>query len=216
MQRLSPFPKTRLSTLPLKPITQSPDSTIATLEQLVAKEPQNEEYKSQLAIALVIDSDRYDWKDPRSGGSYCISLQGLEHARKQVTRASQLQVADPALQKDIAEALREVNVLGERYYCNSWFVLVVLGLFTAGMGGVVWWYVNRRPQFLINRDAMSAIQAGKNPEDIHGAQGKIFSFAEAAGGQWGGIVGLVAVLVFSPILAILAYKRNYLDVKKLN
>jgi hypothetical protein len=82
---------------------------------------------------------------------------------------------------------------------------------------VIWWYVNRRPAFLINRDYVREIQTGKHPgagAKMGGAMEKVSNFFDSVTGGWGWIFSLVFMVVFSPVFMILAYKQNYLDAKK--
>jgi len=99
-------------------------------------------------------------------------------------------------------------------------MVIVLGFFYI-VPGVIWWYVNLRPRYLINRDYMRHVQTGKHSgaaAKMGGLQGKVYDFFENASGEWGWLLGLVFMLtvgvVLSPVFMVLAYKENYLDPKK--
>jgi hypothetical protein len=47
-----------------------------------------------------------------------------------------------------------------------------------------------------------------------GAMEKVSNFFDSVTGGWGGVFALIFMVVFSPVFMILAYKQNYLDVKK--
>jgi len=68
---------------------------------------------------------------------------------------------------------------------------------------------------------MQHIRTGKHPgaaARMGGLQGKVYEFFENVGGEWGWLIGLIFMLtigvLLSPIFMIIAYKQNYLDVKK--
>jgi len=47
-----------------------------------------------------------------------------------------------------------------------------------------------------------------------GAMEKVSDFFDSVTGGWGGWFALAFMVIFSPVFMILAYKQNYLDVKK--
>ena len=130
-----------------------------------------------------------------------------------------MQFDDPALRKHIQDGLQLVDAMEARKYTGTWLMVVVLGIFYI-VPGVIWWYVNRRPGYLINGDYMIHLKTGKHAgaaAKMGGLQGKVYEFFENVGGNWGGLMGLVFMLtigvILSPLFMILAYKQNYLDVK---
>jgi len=192
---------------------------IAALERSVADNPNDQSYRKLLAIALHDDAMKDWWQDPEDNTLLCVSLDGLTHARRQLMRANELQFDDPALRKHIQDGLQLVDAMEARKYTGTWLMVVVLGIFYI-VPGVIWWYVNRRPGYLINGDYMIHLKTGKHAgaaAKMGGLQGKVYEFFENVGGNWGGLMGLVFMLtigvILSPLFMILAYKQNYLDVK---
>jgi hypothetical protein len=204
---------------PSRAVPSSQDE-ISVLEQSVANNPNDESYRKLLAVALHDDAMK-DWvRDPTDKGWLCVSREGLKHARKQFKRASELKFADPELRKQIDDGVRLVDSMEERKFAGSWLMVVVLGLFYI-IPGVLWWYVNRRPGYLINKDYMEHVRTGKQSgaaARMGGLQGKVYDFFENVGGEWGWLFGLVFMLsigvLLSPIFMIIAYKQNYLDPQK--
>jgi zinc-ribbon domain len=193
---------------------------ISTLEIAVAEHPNDESYRNLLAVALCDDSVRDWWRDPTDNTLLCVSLAGLSHARRQLARANELHFSDPSLRGQIIERLQLVNSLEKRKFAGSWLMVVILGLFYIIPGGL-WWYVNRRPVYLINKDYSMHKRTGKLPTvaaKMGGLQGKVYDFFERTSTEWGWLLGLVFMLtigvVLSPIFMVLAYKQNYLDTKK--
>jgi hypothetical protein len=190
------------------------------LEQSVARNPNDESYKKLLAVALHDDAMKDWWEDPKDKSLLCVSYEGITHARKQLKRAAELQFNDPELRRQIDKSLRLVDSMEKRKFVGSWLMVVVLGIFYI-IPGVIWWWVNRRLGYLINKDYMMHVKTGKHTgaaAKMGGLQGKIYDFFEKIGGEWGWLMGLVFMLtigvILSPIFMILAYKENYLDVKK--
>ena len=193
---------------------------ITALERSVADNPNDQSYRKLLAVALHDDAMKDWWQDPEDNTLLCVSLEGLTHARKQLMRANELQFDDPELRKHIQDGLRLVDSMEARKFTGSWLMVVVLGIFYI-LPGVIWWYVNRRPGYLINGDYAIHLKTGKHTgaaAKMGGLQGKIYDFFENIGGQWGWLMGLAFMLtigvILSPVFMILAYKQNYLDVKK--
>lgn len=192
---------------------------ISPLELAVAEHPEDESYSKLLAVALHDDAMKNWVEDPEDKSLLCISGADVEYARKQLTRASNLQFNDPTLREHIAKSLRLANSMQERKFAGSWLMVIVLGLFYI-VPGVVWWYVNRRPLYLLNRDYIAHISTGRHQTaaaKMGGLQGKIYDFFENIGGSWGWLLGLFFMLtigvVLSPIFMFLAYKQNYLDAR---
>lgn len=187
---------------------------IAALERSVADHPNDGAYRKLLAVALHDDALK-DWtKDPEDDGLLCVSKRGLEHARAQLMRASQLQIDDPELRRHIEDRLRLVNDMAKREYVGTWFMVIVLGFFGL-FPGVIWWYVNRRLRYMINHDYVIHSRTGKltgASAKLGGVQAKLYEFFENIG-QFGWIIGFTITLFLSPIFAILAYKENYWDAK---
>ena len=99
-------------------------------------------------------------------------------------------------------------------------MIVVLGMFYV-IPGVIWWYVNRRPAYLINSDYMMHVTTGKHSgaaAKMGGLQGNIYQFFEKVDENWGWLLGLFFMLTFgvilSPVFMVVAYKQNYLDLEK--
>src|ERR1700687_160118 len=214
---------TEVASHAVSPTRPSPDplqSGIDDLERAVAEHPGDERYPKLLAVALHDDAMKDWWEDPEDKKFLCVSFQGIAHARNQLKRATELQFNDPELRKHIAESVSLVDSMEQRKFAGSWLMVVVLGLFYI-IPGVIWWYVNRRPGYLINKDYMTHIQTGKHAgaaAKMGGLQGKVYDFFEKVGGEWGGLMGLVFMLtigvVLSPVFMVLAYKQNYLDVQQ--
>jgi len=203
---------------PIVAVAQADD--IATLEGNVAEHPDDESYRKLLAVALHDDAMNGWWEDPEDKSLLCVSRQGLNHARAQLTRANQLQFNDPELRGHIQDKLRLVDSMEARKYTGTKLMIVVLGIFYV-IPGVIWWYVNRRPGYLINRDYMMHYKTGKHggaSARMGGVQGKIYEFCEKINEDWGWLLGLFFMLtigvILSPIFMILAYKQNYMDPKK--
>jgi hypothetical protein len=219
-----PAPTSPLVATVASPIASAVDTSdsdeIAILEQSLAKIPDDESYRKLLAVALRDDAMKDWWEDPKDRMLLCVSREGLTHAQRQLKRASDLQFNDPDLRKKIEESLRFAASLEDRKFAASWLMVVVLGFFWI-IPGVVWWYVNRRPRYLINRDCMAHSKTGKHIgawQKMGGLQGKVYEFFENINEEWGWIMGWIFMLtigvLLSPIFMILAFKENYLDIKK--
>lgn len=213
-----PTPGIRVVTTPR--VSSSARDEIGALEQNVAQNPNDESYKKLLAVALHDDAMKDWWEDPKDKSLLCTSYEGVTYARRQLKRAAELQFNDPALRKEIDRSLRLADSMEKRKFVGSWLMVVVLGFFYI-VPGVIWWLVNRRPQYLINKDYMTHVKTGKHAgaaAKMGGIQGKIYEFFENINESWGWLLGLFFMLtigvVLSPIFMILAYKQNYLDVKK--
>lgn len=203
---------------PIVPWAQADD--LATLERNVTEHPSDESYRKLLAVALHDDAMKDSWEDPEDKSLLCVSKQGVDHARAQLTRANQLQFNDPELRGHIQNQLRLVDAMEARKYTGSKLMIAVLGIFYI-VPGVFWWYVNRRPGYLINRDYMMQVKTGKHSgaaAKMGGLQGKIYEFFEKVNEDWGWLLGLFFMLtigvILSPVFMIIAYKQNYLDLKK--
>jgi hypothetical protein len=138
------------------------ESELAALEKSVAQEPTNDGFKQRLALAYHDDALRFWVRDPEEQDKYlCVSREGIEYARKQITRAANLNVGDAHVRGTVEKTIRLVNTMEERQFAGSWLMVVVLGLFYI-IPGLLWWYVNRRPQYLINRDYIEHLRTGKH------------------------------------------------------
>ena len=188
---------------------------IATLERYLSEHPKDESYRKLLAVALHDDALKYWWLDPEDNDLLCVSWEGLTHARTQLMRANALQFNDPELRGHIERRLRLVDSMEERQFVGTWFMVIVLGFFGI-FPGVIWWYVNRRLGYLMNRDYMMHAKTGKltgATARLGGIQAKIYEFFENIG-QFGWVFGFMFTLFLSPLFAILAFRENYLDVRK--
>lgn len=188
---------------------------ITTLERNVVEHPNDESYRKLLAVALHDDALKEWWEDPEDKSLLCVSRKGLDHARAQLARANQLQFNDSELRGHIQDKLRLVDSMEKRQFVGTWFMVIVLGFFGI-FPGVIWWYVNRRLGYLMNRDYMIHAKTGKltgATARLGGIQAKIYEFFENIG-QFGWVIGFFFTLLLSPLFAILAYKENYLDVRK--
>jgi hypothetical protein len=188
---------------------------ISELERNVAEHPGDEGYRKLLAVALHDDALKDWWQDPEDKDLLCVSWGGLTHARTQLMRANALQFNDPELRGHIQQRLQLVDSMEKRQFVGSWFMVIVLGFFGI-VPGVIWWYVNRRHGYLMNRDYMMHAKTGKltgATARLGGIQAKIYEFFENIG-QFGWVIGFFFVLFLSPLFAILAYKENYWDVRK--
>ena len=207
-----PSPPRSTASLPAKPVL---DET-AELERLAAQHPEDESYQKLLAVQLHDDAMKNWWKDPKDGQYLCTSFQQIQFARTQLNRAAGLRFHDPQLRADIDRLGRLVDSMEQRQYTGNWFQVVILGFFGI-FPGVIWWWVNRRPAFLMNRDYIREIQSGKHPgvgAKMGGAMEKVSNFFDSVTGGWGGLFALAFMVIFSPVFMILAFKQNYLDVKK--
>ena len=194
-------------------------SDIATLKAAVAAHPEDESYSRLLAMELHDDAMRDWWTDP-DGVGRCVSHAGLVRAKMRLGEAQRLRLNDPSLQQKISRLAAYAHAEGERKFAGSWAMVVILGFFYV-LPGVLWWYVNRRPRYLLNHDYMLHTQSGKASgaaARMGGLQGKIYDFFSESSDAWGWLFGLVfmftAGLVLSPIFMIIAYKENYLDPAK--
>jgi hypothetical protein len=186
------------------------------LERLAAEHPEDESYQKLMAVHLHDDAMKDWWKDPKDGQYLCTAYKQIQYSRKQLNRAASLQFNDPQLRNSIENLRRLTETMEKRQYTGNWLQIVILGLFYI-FPGVIWWYVNRRPAFLINRDYVREIQTGKHPgagAKMGGAMEKVSNFFDSVTGGWGWIFSLIFMVVFSPVFMILAYKQNYLDVKR--
>jgi len=189
---------------------------IAALERMVAEHPGDEGYQKLLAIQLHDDAIGDWWKDPKDGHYLCTSWRQIRHARQQLDRAAALNFNDPPLRSELTQTRQLVDSMEKRQYTGNWFQVVILGIFYI-LPGWIWWYVNRRPTFLINRDYVKYSQSGKDPSagaKMGGAMEKVSNFFDSVTGGWGGWFALGFMVVFSPIFMIIAYKQNYMDIKK--
>jgi len=208
-QANAPFPSAAIS-------ATLPTDEIAELERIAGEHPEDESYQKLLAVQLHDDAMKDWWKDPKDGQYLCTSFQQIQHARTQLNRAASLQFNDTQLRNSIENLRRLTETMAKRQYTGNWLQIVILGLFYI-FPGVIWWYVNRRPAFLINHDYVREIQTGKHPgagAKMGGAMEKVSNFFDSVTGGWGWIFSLVFMVVFSPVFMILAYKQNYLDVKR--
>lgn len=203
-------------TLATVPSGNSANDETADLEALVALHPEDESYQKLLAIQLHDDAMKDWWKDPKSGSLLCTTLQQIKHARKQLDRAASLHFNDPALRASLDKLRRTVDSQEVRSYTGNWFQIVLLGLFYF-IPGYIWWYVNRRPEFLQNRDYMKYQKTGKEPgafAKMGGSAEKVSNFFDTVTGGWGFIFAFIFMFICSPIMMWLAYKENYVEVKK--
>lgn len=193
---------------------------IAALENAAAEHPEDASYRRLLAIALHDDAIKDWWQDPKDHELLCVSHAGVAHARLRLVQAQSLQFDDPALRETIAKMLDLVSFMERREFAGSWLMVIVLGLFYI-FPGVLWWYVNRRPRYLINHDYMMHTKTGKTSRGsakMGGIQGAVYDFFSGLSEDWGWLIGLIFMMtigvVLSPIFMVLAYKQNYFDVKK--
>jgi hypothetical protein len=189
---------------------------IAELQRLVAEHPEDQSYQKLLAVQLHDDAMKDWWKDPNDGSYLCTTFKQIQHARQQLARASGLRFNDPQLRTDIEKLRRLTESMAERTYTGNWLQVVIL-VFFGIFPGVIWWFVNRRPEFLINRDYVRELKTGKHPgagARMGGAMEKVQNFFDTVTGGWGGWFALAFMVIFSPIFMILAFKQNYLDVQK--
>jgi hypothetical protein len=205
--------------IPPPTVAMAQSDDIATLERNAAEHPNDESYRKLLAVALHDDALKDWWEDPADKSLLCVSKQGLDHARAQLSRANQLQFNDPELRGHIQDKLRLVDSMEARKYTGTKLMIVVLGIFYI-IPGVIWWYVNRRPGYLINWDYMTHYKTGQHggaAARIGGLQGKVYEFFEKINEDWGWLLGLLFMLtvgvILSPIFMILAYKQNYMELK---
>jgi len=201
-------------------LAEQNQSGIPELEQLVAEHPNDETYRKLLAVALHDDAMKDWWEDPADKKLLCVTYEGVEYAKNQLRRANELQFNDSTLRQHIGGGIQLANSMEGRKFVGSWLMVVALGFFGVAPG-VVWWYVNRRPCYLINKDYMAHSVTGKHQgaaAKMGGVQGKIYEFFENAGGEWGWLFGLFFMLtigvILSPVFMAIAYKENYLDVSK--
>jgi hypothetical protein len=154
-------PTSANATSPLIGFLTSSTEDIEALERSALEKPDDEGYRKLLAVALYDDAMKDWWEDPEDKCLLCVSVAGLAHARKQLERASQLQFNDPQLRERINAGLQLVHSMERRKFVGSWLMVVVLGFFYV-IPGAIWWYVNRRPGYLINNDYMKHQQTGKH------------------------------------------------------
>jgi hypothetical protein len=189
---------------------------ISALEQMVADHPADETYQKLLAIQLHDDAMKDWWRDPKDGQLLCTTVQQIQYARKQIDRAVGLKFDDPKLRADLERMRQLVESMEKRQYTGTWFHIIVLGLFYIAPG-VLWWYVNRRPTFLINRDYIRYAETGRHSGALvkmGGAMERVSDFFDQIFGSWSFIPTLVIMVMLCPLFMILAYKQNYFDMKK--
>ena len=189
---------------------------ISEMERIAAAHPEDESYQKLLAVQLHDDAMKDWWRNPEDGQNLCTSIGQIRHARMQLNRAAALQFNDPELRASIEKLRKVTDSMEQREYTGNWVQIVILGLFYI-FPGVIWWYVNRRPAFLINLDYKKSIETGKHPgagAKMGGAMEKVSDFFDSVTGGWGGWFALAFMVIFSPIFMLLAFKQNYLDVKR--
>ena len=177
-------------------------SDIATLERLARGHPEDASYHNLLAVALHDDSLANCERDPKDGSLLFTSIPQLRHAREQLTKALTLKTTDTQLRSSLDAALRDVNLMEQRKFVGSWFLVVVWGLFYV-VPGVVFWAAFRRPRYLINRDYIDHLRTGKHigaGARIGGVMGKVYDFCDNISPSWGWIFGLAIFLMLSPTL----------------
>jgi hypothetical protein len=192
---------------------QAGQGEIVNLERLMTENPDDESYAKLLAVQLHDDAMKDWWKDPSDGQYLCTSLRQIQYARKQLDRAEALNFTDSGLRADLAKTSHLVNSMEDRQYTGTWLQVIILGFFGV-IPGLIWWFVNRRPVFLMNRDYVKHLETGKHPNvgaKMGGAMEKVSDFFDSVTGGWGGIFALAFMVIFSPIFMILAFKQNYLD-----
>lgn len=197
-------------------IAGSGGDEVAALEQMVAEHPDDPSYQKLLAVQLHDDAMRDWWKDPEDGQLLCTTARQIRYARRQIDRAEALRFDDPQLRAELAKMRQLVESMEKRVYSGSWFHVIVLGFFYI-VPGVMWWFVNLRPNFLLNRDYVHQSETGKHPAALAkmgGAMEKVSNACEQIFGGWGFIPTLIVMVLLCPIFMVLAYKQNYMDVKK--
>jgi hypothetical protein len=191
-------------------------SDIASLERQALEHPNDESYQKLLAVALRDEALANCERDPKDGSLLFTSIQQIRHAREHLTRAMALKFNDAQLRSSLQAALSDVTKMEQRKFVGSWFLVIVWGIFYI-VPGVVFWAAFRRPRYLINRDYLEHLRTGKHigaGARIGGAMGKVYDFCDKISPQWGWIIGLAIFVLLSPIFVLLAFKENYLDVKK--
>jgi tetratricopeptide (TPR) repeat protein len=187
---------------------------IEILERCVQEEPDNASYKWYLAIAY-LDSRFAGWVfDPEDRTYLCISKIQADTARALVQKAKALNVEDPELAAEIRKADAGVEDLYKRRFKGSWIMVGIWGLCYI-VPGLLWYLVNLRPQYKINKDVYDVLQMGKKDYLVGGEVGVYFS-ALPPGMRWVAyslprFVVWFLILLLSPITFFYLLYDNYLS-----
>jgi Flp pilus assembly protein TadD len=187
---------------------------IQILERCAQEEPDNETYQWYLALAYHDGAVTSWWKNPQDGQYYCTSKAQADQAKAVIEKAKGLKFNDPELTGQLAATEKLVNGLYERQFKGSWAFVVLFGFFFFIVGGWLWWYVNRRPAYRINRDIKEVVEAGKADALVGGELGAYFSVLPP-GFKWIAYtapryVVWIAVLVLSPFTFCYLVYDNYI------
>ncbi len=187
---------------------------INLLEQCVQKEPDNETYQWFLAAAYHDGTVTSWWKNPENGQYYCISKSQADEAQRIITKAKALKFDDPELRANIAKTEELINQLYIRQFKGSWAFVIIFGFFYI-IPGVLWWIVNRRRGYKINKDIHDIVEMGKADALVGGEVGAYYS-ALPPGLKWAAHslprYGVwILILICSPITFFYLLYDNYLS-----
>jgi tetratricopeptide (TPR) repeat protein len=190
---------------------------IEILERCVQEEPDNASYKWYLAIAY-LESRFAGWVfDPEDRTYLCISKGQADTAKALVQKAKALNVEDPELAAEIGKADAGVEDLYKRRFTGSW---IMVGFWTLCyiVPGILWYLVNLRPNYKINRDIYEVTQEGKKSHLLVGGEAAVYISALPPG-----IRGIILhfnlprfvvwflVLLLSPVTFLYLLYDNYLS-----
>jgi transposase len=144
----------------------------------------------------------------------CISKGQADTARAMVQKAKALNVADPELAAQIRKADVGVENLYKRRFKGSWIMVGIWGLCYL-VPGLLWYLVNLRPQYKINKDVHDVEEMGKKDYLVGGEVGVYFS-ALPPGMRWAAyslprFVVWFLILLLSPITFFYLLYDNYLS-----
>jgi len=193
--------------------TENYKEGIEILEQCVKEESQNEIYQWYLAIAYHDGMISSWWKNPNDGKFYCINKVQLDNSITMIKRAKELEYDDNKLKAQINDTEKHVLSMEEREFMGSWIMVIILGLCYV-VPGLVWWFVNRRPRYKINRDIYDLIELGKTELLVEGEAGFYYS-ALPPGLKWAAyslprFVVWCLIIGFSPFNCLYLLYDNYI------
>jgi Flp pilus assembly protein TadD len=185
---------------------------IELLERCASEDPDNKSYQEFLAVAYHDGMIESWWKTPE-GNYLCCSKAQADQAREIIRKAKALNFDNEELRAVILKSERMVEDLYVRKFKGSWAFVVLFGLVYI-VPGVLWWLVNRRPDYKINRDIKQIVEEGKKDVLVGGEVGAYFSalppgfkWIAYSAPRWGVWIAIICLSPFT--FCYLAYD-NYL------
>ena len=186
------------------------EEAIGILERCVREEPGNQSYQQALGYAYVDGMLLSWWKQ---GDQYCcLSEEQALQAMAVLQKARALRFDDAELRGQLDERGKLIVSMFARQFKGSWAMVILLGLFYV-VPGVLWWWVNRRPVYKINRDIHDVVEHNKADAVVGGELGAYFS-ALPPGFKWMAYrcprwMVWIAILMLSPFTFLYLVYDNY-------